>query len=232
VAVGALLAAALYLWLGREAPGPEGEAPPVQPERMARLQAPPAAAPPAVEAPGREAALEAALKAEREVNRAAVQTIRKLDEQLHARQDPRLPPGADSPVPFPSTPAEAFRPERVKAIAAAAASGCGMKLDVLEVDCAEYPCIVWTRALDPRVKRYSMGDCAPWTQAFGPNVLVFGTGYTRNGELVHGWLPLPPEESLTRAVVFRARERARATAAARYDFPGPPGTETGETAAP
>lgn len=172
------------------------------------------------EAKRRASELEVQLKAEREVNKRAVETIGKLDAQVHARGGKLPPPGADSPVPFPNSVPDAFLPRHAREVADDIAKNCKMKLAVLDVDCAEYPCIIWTRATDKAVTEFSMSECEPWKKAYGELDMVFGSGFTKEGEQVFAWAPVPPDET-KKVASFRAPERVKAFAAGRYDFPDP-----------
>jgi|GEM_PF-5468122 len=143
--------------------------------------------------------------------------LRRLPAQ-EARAE-AVPPAADAPPPenpedvplsFPAELPEPFTPKGFEQVAFRAASECGMGLDVVALDCSEFPCIAWTQAKDDTVTKFSMTGCAPWEEAFQNRTLVVassqsGEGASRTRYLA--WMPIPQDPALQRIAMRRARER-------------------------
>lgn len=147
------------------------------------------------------------------------QRLKELQAQREAARlaepvtdEPEAPASTPEPIPFsPDVPAQ-YQPERFEEITMNAARSCGMGLDVIAVDCSEFPCIAWTRATDPSVKTYSMTGCQPWKDAFSDGELVIGAGArpdAGDAERFIAWMPMPPHRANLPAVIARARIRAQ-----------------------
>ncbi|NVI99475.1 hypothetical protein HV824_15285 [Myxococcus sp. AM009] len=105
---------------------------------------------------------------------------------------------------------EPFTPKGFERVAFRAANECGMGLDVVVVDCSEFPCIAWTQAKDDTVQKFSMSGCAPWEEAFQHRTTVVASGQFKDGDAgarYLAWMPLPVEPELRRIAMWRARER-------------------------
>ncbi len=168
----------------------------------------PVSAPPSPVIPEREGstaeatktgALQAALDKERAANKAALETIQKLEAEKNEANRPTIL--AHTPIPFPANPPENFTPAKFRAVAEEALKSCDAGVSLRDVDCSEYPCIAWTRLRpqDGGDATVDMSDCAPWTKAYGEDTLVFNVGSA--AVLV----PLPPED--LKRVLGRAKER-------------------------
>ncbi|MDQ3263439.1 MAG: hypothetical protein M3Y59_07250 [Myxococcota bacterium] len=124
---------------------------------------------------------------------------------------------AKTPLAFPAELPEQYSPEGFERVAMEAAKSCGMGLDVVAVDCAEFPCIAWTQATDPKVFRYSMSECSVWKDAFANGEVVIGASQPRDGGSggrYFAWMALPPDPADLQIATRRARERAKAMAEA------------------
>ncbi|NVJ18144.1 hypothetical protein HV826_28875 [Myxococcus sp. AM010] len=105
---------------------------------------------------------------------------------------------------------EPFTPKGFERVAFRAANECGMGLDVVVVDCSEFPCIAWTQAKDDTVQKFSMSGCAPWEEAFQHRTMVVASGQFKDGDAgarYLAWMPLPVDPELRRIAMRRARER-------------------------
>ncbi|WP_228565010.1 hypothetical protein [Myxococcus sp. AB036A] len=188
-----------------------GSVTPQGPSGEAAVQASAPAAQPAPrpsEAPKREASVTAP-KAARE---AAV--LRRLPEPASpVSAEPGT--GQDTvpeerPLAFAPELPEPFTPEGFERVAFRAANECGMGLDVVAVDCSEFPCIAWTQAKDDTVKHFSMSGCGPWEEAFQHRTMVVASGKSEEGgpsARYLAWMPLPVDPELNRIAIRRARER-------------------------
>ncbi|WP_211193647.1 hypothetical protein [Pyxidicoccus fallax] len=118
--------------------------------------------------------------------------------------------GPDQPLPFaPDTP-EPYTPKGFERVSQRAAKECGMGLDVVALDCSEFPCIAWTRATDPNVKHFSMSGCGPWEEAFKHGTVVVGSieDADGGGQLRYfSWMAVPPDPNDLLIAVRRAKER-------------------------
>jgi len=116
----------------------------------------------------------------------------------------------ERPLAFAPELPEPFTPEGFERVAFRAANECGMGLDVVAVDCSEFPCIAWTQAKDDTVKHFSMSGCAPWEEAFQHRTMVVASGKSEEGgpsARYLAWMPLPVDPELNRIAIRRARER-------------------------
>jgi hypothetical protein len=156
------------------------------------------------------ARLKSALKKEGAAVEEVMKTNSKLvgerDRAVSAIRTARIPNGADRPLPFPPDDPPGFQPSEFKAVSARAAEDCGMNLQVVESDCSEYPCIAYMKLKSGETHgRYSMGDCAPWTDALGSDTTVRSVPSADGGVAGFAWLPVPPKD---RAIaIYRSRER-------------------------
>ncbi len=124
---------------------------------------------------------------------------------------------ATTPLSFPAELPEQYSPQGFERVAIEAAKTCGMGLDVVAVDCSEFPCIAWTLATDPKVLRYSMSECSVWKEAFTHGEVVIGAtqpGDGGPGGRYFAWMALPPDPSDLQIATRRARARAKAMAEA------------------
>lgn len=119
--------------------------------------------------------------------------------------------GPDSPLPFPDDAPEQYTPKGFEKVAQRAAKECGMGLEVVALDCSEFPCIAWTQAKDPNVRRYSMSGCAPWEDSFKHGTVVVSTDQADGGTGPRylSWMAVPPDPSDLLIAVKRAKERNR-----------------------
>ena len=149
-----------------------------------------------------------------------IQLENELREARVARVAEPTPSAAGStagPMAFPPDVPEAYRPEKFQAIALRVARECGTGLDVVAVDCSEFPCIAWLRvtdpqghlgrqdAVDPRTQSFSTTDCAPWNDAFKDSSLGV-LGDEARGRYV-SLMPSPPDRKAVMAAMQRAMER-------------------------
>jgi hypothetical protein len=114
------------------------------------------------------------------------------------------------PLGFPSDAEEPYTPHGFEKVALRAARECGMALDVVALDCSEFPCIAWTEATDPGIKTFSMSECEPWGEAFRHGTVAVGAVQRREGDTERryfSWMALPPDPADVRAALRRARER-------------------------
>ncbi|WP_426753876.1 hypothetical protein [Myxococcus sp. Y35] len=131
-----------------------------------------------------------------------------LDAEAPADEAAAAP--EDVPLAFPSELPEAFTPKGFEEVAFRAASECGMGLDVVALDCSEFPCIAWTQAKDDSVTRFSMTDCGPWEAAFQNRTMVVASSQSGEGPSrvrYLAWMPIPQDPGLQRIAMQRARER-------------------------
>jgi hypothetical protein len=165
----------------------------------------PASAVPAVDAE-KEGLREEIARLESELETANAKLERERDRANLARKmASRAPPGADKPLPFPPGAPEGFRPSAFKVVAAHAAEQCGMNLELVEVECTEYPCIAFMRMkAGARPRQYSMQDCAPWKDALGTELTVQGVPGADGDIRGFAWMPLPPSEADQPVARYRA----------------------------
>ncbi|AEI68802.1 hypothetical protein [Corallococcus macrosporus] len=143
--------------------------------------------------------------------------LRRLPAPLDVPAEPPptsepAPAAAPDELPLAFTPElpEPFTPKGFERVAFRAANECGMGLDVVALDCSEYPCIAWTRATDDTVKTFSMSGCAPWEEAFQGRTMVVASGQFKEGgqgARYLAWMPMPADPALNRIAMRRARER-------------------------
>ncbi|MFP2961668.1 hypothetical protein ACLEPN_28650 [Myxococcus sp. 1LA] len=101
---------------------------------------------------------------------------------VRAEQPPTTEPAPETlPLAFAPELPEPFTPKGFERVAFRAANECGMGLDVVAVDCSEFPCIAWTRAKDDTVKKFSMEECEPWEEAFQHRTMVVASGQWKEG---------------------------------------------------
>ncbi|WP_284668331.1 hypothetical protein [Myxococcus sp. SDU36] len=116
----------------------------------------------------------------------------------------------ERPLAFAPELPEPFTPKGFERVAFRAANECGMGLDVVAVDCSEFPCIAWTQAKDDTVQKFSMSECAPWEEAFEHRTMVVASTQSKeggSGARYLAWMPLPVDPELRRIAMRRARER-------------------------
>lgn len=118
----------------------------------------------------------------------------------------------ERPLAFAPELSEPFTPKGFERVAFRAANECGMGLEVVAVDCSEFPCIAWTQAKDDTVKHFSMSGCGPWEEAFQLRTVVVASGKFEDGGAgarYLAWMPLPMDldPALQRIAMRRARER-------------------------
>ncbi|WP_237079860.1 hypothetical protein [Myxococcus xanthus] len=164
------------------------------------------AAPRSSEAPRREAAVTTP-SAAREAT-----VLRRLPEPAAAVPAAPAQDTApeDRPLAFAPELPEPFTPKGFERVAFRAANECGMGLDVVAVDCSEFPCIAWTQAKDDTVKKFSMSGCGPWEEAFQHRTMVVASAQSEeggSGARYLAWMPLPVDPELNRIAMRRARER-------------------------
>ncbi|MBL0695583.1 hypothetical protein [Comamonas sp. JC664] len=168
---------------------------------------PPDAAPPPPPTPMREVVATAPTAAPSEAT-----VLRRLPEPVAVAQVEPAQKAApeDQPLSFAPGLAEPFTPKGFEQVAFRAARECGMGLDVVAVDCSEFPCIAWTQAKDDTVKSFSMSGCAPWEEAFQQRTMVVASARSNEGGAEArylAWMPLPEDPESRRIALRRARER-------------------------
>lgn len=122
-------------------------------------------------------------------------------------------PDPTKPLPFPREAPEPYTPKGFEKVAHRAAAECGMSLDVVAVDCSEFPCIAWTVAKDETVARFTMTGCAPWEEAFKFGTVVVGAIHLSDGgpgPRYFSWMAVPPDPQDLLIALQRARERNKA----------------------
>lgn len=118
--------------------------------------------------------------------------------------------GAETPMAFPPDAPEEYTPKGFERVSHQAAQECGMGLDVVAIDCSEFPCIAWTMARNDNVAKFSMTGCGPWEKAFANGTVVVGSledldGGT--GKRFFSWMAVPPDPADLRIAMKRAQER-------------------------
>ncbi|GEL72945.1 hypothetical protein [Myxococcus virescens] len=203
------LAFSAGVWFSRDSVTsqvPAGDAAVQAPSVVAPTPSDARAAPRPAEAPRREAAVTAP-SAARDAT-----VLRRLPEPaaaVPAAPEKDTAP-EDRPLAFAPELPEPFTPKGFERVAFRAANECGMGLDVVAVDCSEFPCIAWTQAKDDTVKHFSMSGCAPWEEAFQHRTMVVASGQFKEGGAgarYLAWMPLPVDPELNRIAMRRARER-------------------------
>ncbi len=125
--------------------------------------------------------------------------------------------GSDSPLEFTSAIPESYTPRGFGRIAQRAAKECGLGLEVVALDCSEFPCIAWTLARNDNVARFSMSGCSPWEDAFANGTVVVGSLELLDGGAgarYLSWMAVPPDPRDFQIAMRRARERTRGMAEA------------------
>ncbi|MCP3059625.1 hypothetical protein LXT21_12635 [Myxococcus sp. K38C18041901] len=120
--------------------------------------------------------------------------------------------GSNQPLAFPQNAPEQFTPKGFEKVAIQAAKECGMGLDVIAVDCSEFPCIAWTEAKDATIQRFTMDACSPWAEAFKYGTVVVGSidpSDGGSGARFFSWMAVPPDPTDLLIAVKRAKERNR-----------------------
>jgi hypothetical protein len=156
----------------------------------------------------RIASLEQELRLARKAAARNEKPVMLAPEPPSQKPDESVPP----PIPFPPDVPKAYTPQGFQNVALEAARSCGLHLDVFAIDCSEFPCISWTRALDPTVRTFSMDACAPWTDAFSGAIVIgsFSANDDRSQEERYlAWMPVPPDKAMLSTVFRRGQERAR-----------------------
>lgn len=156
----------------------------------------------------RIASLEQELRLARKAAERVERPVMLAPEPPPQKADESVPP----PIPFPPDVPKAYTPQGFQNVALEAARSCGLHLDVFAIDCSEFPCISWTRALDSSIRTFSMDACAPWTEAFG-GAIVIGSFNANDDqsreERYFAWMPVPPDKAMLSTVFRRGQERAR-----------------------
>ena len=121
---------------------------------------------------------------------------------------PRDP--AAAPIPFPASAPEALTPRGFPRLVEDVVQKCGMPLQVLRVDCEEYPCIAWVRAASPHPAGFGVSGCRAWTEAVSAPSRF--TGFERDGsggnvEQYFAFYAVPGEPELAKAGETRAEGR-------------------------
>lgn len=167
---------------------------------MMRLLAAPSAPPPS------KRLEQAAVFVSRDEQNAAPSRTEISDSFRVSKEDA----GIDEPLPFGASIPLAHTPKEFEKIALRAARECGMALDVVALDCSEFPCLVWTVARNDNVARFSMEGCAPWESAFKEGTVVVGAISREDGgagERYFSWMPVLPNPVDQHIAMVRARER-------------------------
>lgn len=118
--------------------------------------------------------------------------------------------GVDTPLPFAPNIPHSHTPKGFEAVAQRAVHECGMGLDVVAIDCSEFPCLLWTLAKNDNVGRFTMDGCKPWDEAFEFGAAVVGAIQTLDGGIgprYFSWMPILPDPDDQRIAMKRARER-------------------------
>ncbi len=119
--------------------------------------------------------------------------------------------GPSTPLPWPplaSLP-EAYTPEGFRARLEHALSDpeCAMgRLELVSIDCDEFPCMALTVAHDAQARASNLNACPVW------NVHFRGTQYleqARGGVHYRTWVPLAPHDADARLVMTRSTARTR-----------------------
>jgi len=123
-----------------------------------------------------------------------------------------LPSGETAALPFAPDLAPAYTPEGFEAVALQMERECDLGLEVVTIDCSEYPCMAWTRAEHPEGRGVSMDGCAPWTAAFPNGTTVIGTASRKtadgNSEMFFSWMAVPENPDQLKQAWRRAQVRA------------------------
>lgn len=106
----------------------------------------------------------------------------------------------------------AYTPDGFEEVTRRMIAECGLGLEVVTIDCAEYPCMAWTRAEQSEGRSYSMDGCPVWTDAFPNGTTVIGSA-TANGangtpERYLAWMAAPENPEELRQAWKRAKARA------------------------
>jgi hypothetical protein len=118
--------------------------------------------------------------------------------------------GVDEALPFGASIPMSHTPREFEKVAFRAARECGMALDVVALDCSEFPCLVWTVARNDNVALFSMEGCAPWESAFKEGTVVVGAISQDDGgagDRYFSWMPALPDPMDQHIAMVRARER-------------------------
>lgn len=124
-------------------------------------------------------------------------------------------PGADQfqPLPFPAGVTEPYTPEGFKKNLERALKECPMgAMELVSMDCAEFPCMAVTELKDETARQANLNECMPWIDIYkGGTQYVSGT-QKRNGQELHymSWVPLPPHSADAKLVMLRSTRRAKA----------------------
>jgi|GEM_PF-6587782 len=144
--------------------------------------------------------------------KALQQKVEQSESAMNERAD-EAKPAPPPPVEFPRDVPSSSLPDGFREVLAETIKTCGMGLQVAKVDCTEYPCIAWTRATDPSVRKFSMSGCGAWKSAFPHGERVVGkTVHAPDGSVTRyfAWMPMP-EDDVREDVMKRfdqRRERA------------------------
>lgn len=120
--------------------------------------------------------------------------------------------GEGEPLMFKSNLAYEYTPDGFEKVANQMVRECGLGLELITIDCGEYPCMAWTRSSDLEGRRFSMSGCAPWEDAFPNGTTVIGTAERvaekGEGERFFAWMAVPENPDDLRQAWRRAQVRA------------------------
>jgi hypothetical protein len=124
-------------------------------------------------------------------------------------------PGADQfqPLPFPADVTEPYTQEGFKKNLEHALTACPMgAMELLSIDCAEFPCMALTALKDETARQANLNACPAWTDIYHHGTQYVGSTQKRDGQEIHymSWVPLPPHDADAKLVMLRSTRRARA----------------------
>lgn len=157
--------------------------------------------------------------------RRKVEALTKPPEPAPAPSTPAPPPpppafratkpGADQfqPIPFPAHVTEPYTQEGFKKNLELALKECPMgAMELVSIDCAEFPCMALTQLKDETARQANLNACSHWTDIYHHGTQYVGSVQKRDGQEVHymSWVPLPPHMADAKLVMLRSTRRARA----------------------
>ena len=124
-------------------------------------------------------------------------------------------PGADQfqPLAFPSGVTEPYTPEGFKKHLESALKECALgAMEVVSIDCAEFPCMALTELKDEKAQQANLNECMPWIDIYTGGTQYVGSVQKRDGQDVHytSWVPLPPHPADAKLVMLRSTRRTKA----------------------
>lgn len=124
-------------------------------------------------------------------------------------------PGADQfqPLPFPAGVTEPYTPEGFKKNLERALKECPLgAMELVSMDCAEFPCMAVTELKDETARHANLNECMPWIDIYEGGTQYVSGAQKRNGQEIQymAWVPLPPHPADAKLVMLRSTRRAKA----------------------